>query len=263
MGKQVRELITNNILIVCALERELRIAKTYYKNHKPENIQADFLCTGIWNIHTTLTLTQKLTEKKYDFLINYWVCGYKDTKQDIIQVLRSVYAPTGKEILSPLFFEFAPPISIYCSETPVYDATLIWEENYVDMESFAIEKVCEHFRVPRIILKVPCDKVGGETHNFDISYAQEVLSKNIDFEKLFMQVSQYLESLPRNEKNEIFEQSHHFTQSERILLEKYIVKYETLSRDNFKNFYNIHRSKNKKDFFRELSNTLDSLSSLW
>lgn len=249
--------------MVCALERELRIAKTYYKNHKPENIQADFLCTWIWNINSTLTLTEKLTEKKYDFVINYWVCGYKDEKQDIIQVLRSVYAPTGKEILPPLFFEFAPLVSIYCSETPVYDAELLWEENYVDMESFAIEKVCEHFRVPRVILKDPCDKVGEETHNFDISYAEEILSKNIDFERLFMQINQYLESLPRTKENEIFEQSYHFTQSERILLQKYIAKYETLSGNNFSSFLAAHKSKNKKDFLMELSNTLDSLSLLW
>ncbi len=34
------------------------------------------------------------------------------------------------------------------------------------MESWGFELVADHFRFPRLLLKVPCDKVGEETLNF-------------------------------------------------------------------------------------------------
>jgi len=49
-----------NLLFVCALEKELKVIKTFIQTKKPGNIQAHFLCTGIGNINTTLQLTQAL-----------------------------------------------------------------------------------------------------------------------------------------------------------------------------------------------------------
>lgn len=71
-------------------------------------------------------------------------------------MLRSVKKETRKELCTPLFFKHAPLNSILCSDTPHYKLSGF---KYGDMESYAIEYVSEHFRIPRIILKIPIDKV--------------------------------------------------------------------------------------------------------
>lgn len=168
-----------------------------------------------------------------------------------------------KEICVPVFFEFAKISSIACSEVPVFDPEIIQEENYVDMESYAIEKVCEHFRVPRIILKVPVDKIWYETKNFNIKNAQKLLDEHINFEKLFLMIEKYLEKLPQKSHNKTYYSSHRFTVSEKVILEKYIAKYESLSGENYENFLQKHKSLEKKSFLSTLWETLDTLSKLW
>jgi len=248
------------ILFACALEKELKIAKMYFKKHKPEWILIDFLCTGIGNINMTLELSKKLWEKPYDFVVNFWVCGYKDLKEDIIQVVRSVYSPTVKEIITPVFFHFAPLRSIYCSETAVYDSSELWEENYCDMESWAFEKVCENFRVPRIILKVPVDKIGAETLNFNISKALKLLEENIKFKALIQKTETYLWSLSQEIHIDNYLSHYKLTVSEEIIMKKCILKYHSLSQENFNIFFNQHKGLNKKEFLKTLSTSLDTFS---
>jgi len=48
------------------------------------------------------------------------------------------------------------------------------------MESWAIEYVCDKFRIPRIILKVPVDKIGEE--EFDRAKGEKMLRENLDYE---------------------------------------------------------------------------------
>lgn len=251
---------TKNILIACALQKELQVAKKYFSQKRPENIQVDFVVTGMWNISASIKLTEQLSTKKYDFLLNYGVCGYKESKQDCIQIVRSVYSEAKKEILTPVFFSFAPLTSILCSEVPIDTPATLWEENYVDMESYAIEKVCEHFKTPRLILKVPVDKVWVETQNFDIAKALALLEKNIDFDALISKIQSYLESLPIAADMNKYYEHFHFTVSEKILLEKYVHKLESLSQESFHSFFLEHKHLSKKDFLSHLSEVLSTLS---
>jgi len=248
------------ILFACALEKELKIAKTYFKGKKTQWILVDFLCTGMGNINMTLELSKKLCEKSYDFVVNFWVCGYKDSKENIVQIVRSVYAPTEKEITTPVFFSFAPLRSIYCSETAVYDDSQLWEISYCDMESWAFEKVCENFRVPRIILKVPVDRIGKETQNFNISQAIKLLEENINCEVLIQKIEAYLWNLSQEINIDNYLSHYKLTVSEEIIMKKYILKYFSLSEANFNIFFNQHKNLNKKDFLKTLSDSLDTFS---
>ena len=154
-------------------------------------------------------LTKFLDEKSqksdffwYDFIINIWVCWFKKNwelkienwkiKDDFIQIWRIFNLTTKKEILVPIFFEFWPIKSIACSENIVYEKNVLWEENYVDMESFAVEFVADKFKIPRIILKVPVDEVWDETKNFDFEKALKLLEGNIDYKLLIEKIREYL-----------------------------------------------------------------------
>ena len=143
-------------------------------------MKIDFFSSGIGNYNTILELTKKLSEKKYDFVINIWVCGYTNIeKPNLIQVARSQNLANKKEILYPIVLEFAPLYSITCSEVAVFVPELLWENNFVDMESYGFEKVCESFQVARISLKIPVDNIGEETKNFDIVRYVQILSQII------------------------------------------------------------------------------------
>jgi nucleoside phosphorylase len=61
-------------------------------------------------------------------------------------------------------------VSIAASEKPVFDEKDLIQfssnmknknigEKFVDMESYGFEMVCDSFSLPRIILKVPVDKI--------------------------------------------------------------------------------------------------------
>lgn len=230
---------------------------------RPENIQVHFLVTWIGNINTSIKLTEALIQRDYDFVVNYGVCGYKEEKVNLIQVVRSFHLGSSKEIWVPLFFEFVPLASLACSDTPVYDSDILWSESYVDMESYAIEKVCDYFQVPRIILKVPVDKIGEETFNFDIAKAKTKLEQNIDFDTLFTGINTYLSRLPQKLDIEQYYWDYNFTVTETILLEKYISKYETLSSESFQIFFSKHKTLEKKVFLSKLTETLENLSQLW
>jgi len=49
--------------------------------------------------------------------------------------------------------------SIACSEKIVTDNAILKEENFVDMESYGFEMVCDSFKIPRVLLKIPVDKI--------------------------------------------------------------------------------------------------------
>lgn len=247
------------ILIVAALPGELKILKKSYNLYKNPHMTCDFLCSWMGNLQTTLTLTEKLSHKNYDFILNIWVCGYKNKKENIIQVSRAVFSATGKEIIIPHFFSIAPLISIYSSETAVYNPELLWDNNYCDMESFAVEKVAEYFKIPRLILKVPIDKIWEETKHFNASKALEILDKHIDIQTILNAIESYLSSLSsRGDEIEVYASHYPLTFSENILFEKYFFRYEAILEKDFKDFFETHKHLSKKDFLKTLSDTLDN-----
>ena len=56
------------------------------------------------------------------------------------------------------------------------------------MESWGFELVADHFRFPRLLLKVPCDKVGEETLNFDRTLALSKLAQGINYQDLIQKI---------------------------------------------------------------------------
>lgn len=248
------------ILFVSALAAELKVIKQEIKQYQNKNISIDFFEHGMGNYNTILKLTQKLCENKYDFVVNIWVCGYTNIeKPDLIQVARSQNLANKKEILYPIVLEFAPLYSIACSEVAVIDPKWIWENNFVDMESYGFEKVCESFQVARISLKVPVDNIGEETKNFDVEKAKKYLSEHIDYQDLIQKIQDYLEKLPKKYNPEQYFEFYNFTFSEKIIFEKWYYKFISLfTWEDFENFFQENKHLEKKKFLETLKNKLAS-----
>jgi hypothetical protein len=245
------------ILFISALKWELSVVRKLWENQPSKYLKADFLVTGMWMQATTQALDQILTQQTYDCIINIWVCWYKDTHQDILQIVRSQNAQTGKELIVPVFFEHAPLVSTLCSETPIYE---LETEPYVDMESYSVEQICEKHRTPRIILKVPIDKVWEETKNFDKNKALKLLEENIDMPKLITQMEKYLSSLSRKYNIEQYSTHYKLTFSENIIFERYFHKYTSVLQEDFWEFFETHKHLPKKEFLKTLSAALNNYS---
>lgn len=248
-----------NILILCALEKEIQVAKKLLWSYKNKNINIDFFVHGIWNINTSIYLTKKLSQTRYDFVLNYGVCWHRDSPRDLIQVIRSFYLPGKKEVCVPVFIQYAPLSGILCSEEPISQKQDMQSELYVDMESYAIEKVCESFKIPRLILKVPVDNVWEETLSFNSEHACKLLEKNIDFHDLILRIETYLWSLPKKPDTEKYEVLFAFTVSEKVILQKYIQKFLMLSSENIEDFVWEHAQGDKKTFLKSLENHIYNL----
>jgi nucleoside phosphorylase len=130
---------------------------------------------------TIFNLTQVLDSQSFDIVLNIGVCGYVSENKNRIQVARTVNMTTWKELIVPVFVEFGNLESIGCSEKVIKNGADLWNYmlNYGDMESRWIEYVCDKFRVPRVILKVPVDQIGEE--EFDREKAGKLLRQNLDY----------------------------------------------------------------------------------
>ncbi len=246
-----------NILVVSALNLELKTVKQEIKKLDLKNFKTSFLLSWVWNYTTILKLTKTLTKiPNFDLVLNIWVCWYKDTKTKAIQVWRIKNLSNSKELIVPHIINFLELKSIASSSRVVYDKAEIWDENFVDMESYAIELVCDNFEIARIILKIPVDKIWIETKNFDLEKAKTYLSKNIDYKELFEKIELYLkenkqEKLELKIKDKI--NSHYkFSFSEKIILEKTLNKHEVLKLWNTQEFFEENKKLNKKEFLKKL-----------
>lgn len=248
------------ILFVSALTAELKVVKNEVKKCSHKSLKVDFFEHGMWNYNTILKLTQKLAEDKYDFIINIWVCGHNlENPKKVIQVARSYNIANNKEILYPIMLQSADLESIACSETPVYEYTLLWDNSYVDMESYWFEKVSESFQVARISLKVPVDKVGEETKSFDIVKAKKLLEENINYQEILDKIIWYLDSLPIKHNLEKYLEHYNFTFSEKIIFEKWYFKFISLFIwEKFDDFFNKYSHESKKKFLELLKQKLDT-----
>ena len=164
----------------------------------PTQTKAFYLCTGVGNYATILSLAKFLTEQQDSdfFLINLGVCGYRSPANIVktpFQVARIKNLHTGKELLPPLPFQFAPVASVRSSETPLLEP--LGSEGFVEMEARGVETVADAFRLPRLLLKVPFDRVGEETRAFDKEAACKLLAEAIDYRALLTQLSTRGQSL--------------------------------------------------------------------
>ena len=177
-----------HFLVCCATSWELKTVKTQIKAlNLKSNLKISYLCTGIGNYETIYSLTKFLTEHAESdfFLINIGICWHTclQTPPKAIQIWRIKNPTTQKELLPPLPIVFDQIASIRSSET-VMTEQIIEENSFVDMESRGIELVCDKFRIPRLFLKVPFDRIWTETKNFDKEKALEMLANHIDYERL-------------------------------------------------------------------------------
>jgi len=250
------------ILITCALEKELQVAKKYFKATSISWCKISFLCLWIWTHKSILNLSLHLQEYNYDFIVNYGVCGYTKEKQDCIQIVRSYHMWSQKEILTPVFFSFAQLSSILCSDIPIDSDNHTLDMSYVDMESYGFEMVCEHKKIPRIILKVPVDKIWEETKNFNIPHACHLLEKNIDFSALMIKIKAYLDTLPIKPDLTQYTKYLWCTVSEEIIFYKYVQAFKSLSKESFEIFFNSHKHLTKKEFLKAFESHINYLKSL-
>ncbi len=264
--------MVKKILIVSALSAELKIVKEEIKklNIFKNDLEISFFVSWMWNYKTILNLTGFLKENIFDFIVNIGVCWYKSPHphpnplpwrgegiEQVIQIWRIKNLSNSKELIIPNFIEFSKIESIASSEKIIYDEKEIWEENFVDMESFWFEMVSEKYNLPRIILKIPVDKIGEETESFDFLKAKKYLKENIDYEKLILEINRYLK---KNNSNEIWKEikekilkNYKWTFSEKIILDKLINKIIVLELWNLEDFSEENKQLNKKEFFKKLN----------
>ena len=280
------------ILFISALSAELKIVKQEIKKLSISNdIEISFFVCWMWNYKTIMNLWLFLTQQKYDFIVNVWVCWYSGGPTEknvgvipcvhpVIQISGIKNISNNKELISPVFLEFTKIKSIFCSEKIIYSINDLiplnkgedfLKENqgdsFVDMESYWFEMVCDKFDIPRIILKIPVDKIWEETKNFDFEKAKRYLAENINYSELLEKIQKYLEKTsphisPLEEreykvKNKILN-FYKFTFSEKIIINKLLNKFIVLELGNLEEFFEKNRELGKKEFLRKLKNLSES-----
>ncbi len=191
--------LEKKILLVCALEVE---TQGQLENHQ-------VLYTGVGKVNATFTLTQKFGKYgsyiPYDLVINYGTAGSRKYKKgelvDCTKFIQRDMDVTGlgfQKGETP--FEKEPPILIETEssfnpigkhatcgsgDSFVEDRTNYYGE-VVDMEAYALSKVCYHYDVPFISFKYISDGADGDANNDwdeNVSKGIKVFKKEI-LEKL-------------------------------------------------------------------------------
>lgn len=256
------------ILIVWALSQEINVVKEKIKELDLINYKTSFLTTWMGNYNMILNLTKFLENHNFDIVLNIWVCGYKNDLVDkFIQVWRIKNLANNKELIIPKILNYWKIVSIASSEKVIYNNEDLWDENFVDMESYGFEMVCDSFSIPRIILKVPVDKIGEETKNFDFKKAEENLRNNIDYKELFLQIDNYLENhfniwkwkyKIHNDKFEVYNEYFNFTFSENEIFKRLYYRYIALVNKDFDLYFSENKTENKKAFLKALEKFLET-----
>ena len=186
------------LIVCCATPWELKTVKWEIKKLQlKKNLNIFYLCTGIWNYETIYSLTNYLSSHSEDatFLLNIWICWYRNIDNtlppNLIQIWRIKNIHTNKEQLPPIPFILGDIKSIYCSEKPILESPNDEHSWFVDMESRGIELCCNKFNIPHIFLKVPYDRIGQETKNFNKENACKKLTNNIDYKKVLTTILSY------------------------------------------------------------------------
>lgn len=248
------------ILVTAAHSKELKVIKDRIKSLDLKWTKIYFLQTWIGNYETIFNLTNKLESESFDFVINIWICWYFWEKLPFLQAARIKNFSTNKELIVPIPFIFWPLESLWCSDIIVSSIEKLLDEKYVDMESYWFEFVLNKFNLPRLILKVPADKIWDK---FDINIIKntcESLWEVIDYKLLFGKIINYLDSQTLWTDYEYIKSRYHFTFQEFEIFKFNIKKYEALSNNSFDNFFANNPIPEKKDFLELFNCELIKLS---
>jgi nucleoside phosphorylase len=211
------------ILVCCATSGELKAVKEEIKKlNLKTSLPITYLCTGIGNHETIFQLTKFLLEHSAEqfFIVNIGVCGYfypeRHTSnppcpplgKGVIQAATVEHLTIKKETIIPIFVQVAPLGKLVSSDrivdTPELLPSILSDDPilYIDMESRGIELVAQHFLFPRLLLKVPVDRIGEETKQFDREKALELMKSQIDYAFLIQQLLKFLATyaLPENNR---------------------------------------------------------------
>lgn len=244
------------ILVAIAHSNEQKIIKSNIsKLNLHSNIKIDYILLWIGNNETIFNLTKKLENSSYDFVINIWICWYKNSNNWVIQIGNINNYSTKKELISPISIIFSEIKTILCSDIYIKDIQDKEEFEFFDMESYGFEYVMVKYDIPRIILKMPADKIWEKLNWKDIKILCEKLN-DINYSELFEKIITYLNSIPSREDFFYLKNNYHFTFQEFEILKFQIAKYEALSNNNFKNFFNKNITLKKEKFIEKLSKKL-------
>lgn len=177
------------ILIIAALPVETKAIQSVCKR-KFSGITCKFLTCWVGNYNAIFETTTYLqTHQDIDFILNVWVCGKKDntSSDEMFQVYRIKHLFSLKESLCPLYIDIWNLQSIGSSEKVITSPDDMWEEIYVDMESYGIDYVSKKMRLPYAIIKFPFDSVSPESHKVDTDSIKQLL-ESYDYESLFSRV---------------------------------------------------------------------------
>ena len=260
-----------NILITAALSSELTPIKKRIKQFKLP-LKVDFFSTWMGIENTILNLTTYLTDKKYDFIINIGSCGYTQSNPDVIQIARIINLSTLKEKLVPLQIKLTklweiitvsqPLIKIETKQNQtifvfkrnhIFTDKLDSTDTFIDMESYGFELVCEKFNIPRVILKIPTDKI-GENFNYE-TYLNKI--NNIDFKTYLLEIKKFLETIPPQPDFEKYFKHFQFTFSQKEIFKKLYFKYQAII-DNFDVFFEKNKSLDRKAFLKILEQEIEA-----
>ncbi len=239
-----------NILVACALSQELKTIKSEIKKLSFPKLKIDFLQTWVWNYNTLYSLKNYLDKNDIDFLVNIWVCGkaQNNLKNDLFQVARIKNNANSKESLPPIFFKFLDLKSILSSEKVIIESNEMLWEDYVDMESFAIDFVASKEKIPFIILKKPFDFVSIESKKVDIEAMQNSL-KDLNYNSLFENIVAYLDKNINEPINlDFYKEYFSFTFREFEIFKKLVNKHKALHKKDFTDFFEKNKNLAKKEF---------------
>lgn len=251
-----------NILFVCALPLEQKLCKKYVgealKNLpiKKEGFTYQFLLSGVGNYQTLATLQNYLFSHQVDFIINIWVCGIhpniKNIPTPLVQAYRIKNLANLRESIVPLYLEVSPLISLASSEKIITSSEELLWENFVDMESYAIDFVATKEKIPYMILKLPLDRVGEESKYIDTKEIENLFWE-VSFSSILTQVEDFLIKNNREENNvpESYFSLFPMTFSEREIFKKQYFRYEALKLD-IDEFIAQNKELPKKEFFKKL-----------
>ena len=248
------------VLFVAALPAELNSIKKEVKKLSLTFLSAKFFLSWVGNYKTLYNLKHYLdnAKEKPDFIINIWLCWRSKTAQtDIFQVYRILWAANWRELLSPIYVDFRKKYSILSSEKVItWQDQMLWED-YVDMESYAIDYIATEEKIPYIILKKPFDIVSNTSKKIDISQFQDCLS-DIEYQDLLKTIQKFLEKnhdVERQKKDTYLGETlkyFQFTFSEKEIWKKWYAKL-IANKWSYKSFLKENTDIDKKDFLNKLT----------
>ena len=239
------------ILITSALKVELDIVKKILASHTSKQIGYSFLLTGVGNYNTLFSLQKFLEKKTVHAIVNIGVCGTKHThSSDLLQVSRILNVASNKETLCPIYQKVGKLISIASSEKVITSKSDI-SEDYVDMESYWVDFIASHFKIPHWILKVPFDIIWKKSKLVSLKDLENCL-ESIPLLKALRSIESYLEKNKKTSQNiEKYTQHFRFTFAETEIFKKLLDRSIALELD-FNTFYKKHKDEKKEDFLKKL-----------